>query len=191
MQLQTKSEASTVSPAILEEKILHLLLSDVEEAERRIVKNVQNQTFSEELSRPNLSKSPLAKLKPFVNDGVFRVGGRLHRAGLKYNAKHPMLLPGKHRVTEVIVLQYHFANGHLAPYQLLAEARQRFYIVTGVSSIRRVLRRCHECKCQNAIVGEQITAPLPAKRVSLDSHQLIYPFSAVCIDYFGPLYVHA
>ena len=28
-------------------------------------------------------------------------------------------------------------------------------------------------------------------RVSSDSHQLIYPFAAVGIDYFGPLYVHA
>ena len=59
------------------------------------------------------------------------------------------------------------------------------------SSIRRVLRRCHECKGQNAMVAEQITAPLLAVRVSSDSHQLIYPFAAVGIDYFGPLYVHA
>ena len=62
--------------------------------------------------------------------------------------------------------------------------------MNGVSSIRRVLRRCHECKCQNTIVGEQITAPLPAVRVSSDSHQLIYPFAAVGIAYFGPLFVH-
>ena len=49
----------------------------------------------------------------------------------------------------------------------------------------------YACKCQNAMVGEQITAPLPAVRVSSDSHQLIYPFAAMGIDYFGPLYVHA
>ena len=60
-----------------------------------------------------------------------------------------------------------------------------------VSSITHVLRQCHECKCQNAMVGEQITAPLPAVRISADSHQLIYPFAAVGIDYFGPLYVNA
>lgn len=191
LQLRTKSVASTVSPAKSEEKIPQLLLSDVEEAERRIVKNVQDQTFPDELSSPNLSKSPLAKLKPFVNDGVLRVGGRLNRADLSYDAKHPMILPGKHRVTEMIILHYHFANGHVGPYQLLAETRQHFWIVNGVSSIRRVLRRCHECKRQSAMVGEQITAPLPTVRVSSDSHQLIYPFAAVGIDYFGPLYVHA
>ena len=32
---------------------------------------------------------------------------------------------------------------------------------------------------------------LPAVKVSSDSHQLICPFAAVGIDYFGPLYVHA
>ena len=56
LQLRTKSVASTVSPTKSEEKTPHLLLSDVEEAERRIVKTVQNQTFPEELSSPNLSK---------------------------------------------------------------------------------------------------------------------------------------
>ena len=182
LQLRTKSVASTVFPAKSEEGILNLLLSDVEEAETRIVKNVQNQTFPEEWSSPKLGKSPLAKLKPFVNDGVLRVGGRFDRANLSYDAKHPMILPGKHRVTEMIILHYHFANGHVGPYQLLGETRQRFWIVNGVSSIRRVLRRCHECKCQNSIVGKQITAPLPAVRVSSDSHQLIYPFAAVGID---------
>ena len=102
-----------------------------------------------------------------------------------------MILPGKHRVTEMIILHYYYPNGHVGPHQLLAEIRQRFWIVNGVSSIRRVLRRCHECKHQNAMVGEQIIAPLPAVRVSSDSHQLIYPFTAVGIDHFGPLYVHA
>ncbi len=102
-----------------------------------------------------------------------------------------MILPGKHRVTEIIILHYHHANRHVGPHQLLAEIRQRFWIVSGVSSIRRVLRQCHECKRQHATVGEQITAPLPAVRVSSDSHQLIYPFAAGGIDYFGPLYVHA
>ena len=42
LQLRTKSVASTVSPAKSEQKTPHLLLSDVEEAERRIVKNVQD-----------------------------------------------------------------------------------------------------------------------------------------------------
>ena len=154
------------------------------------MKNVQYQAFPEEFASPDSSKSPLAKLKPFLNEGLLRVGGRLDRTDLEYDAKHPMILPGKHRVTEMVVLHYHFANSHVGLHQVLAEIRQRFWIVNGISSIRRVIGRCHECKRQNAAVGEQITAPLPAVRVSSDSHQLIYPFAAVGIDYFGPLYIH-
>ena len=40
-------------------------------------------------------------------------------------------------------------------------------------------KNCEECPESAAV------------RVSSDSHQLIYPFAAVGIDYFGPLYVHA
>jgi len=58
-----------------------------------------------------------------------------------------------------------------------------------LSSVKRVLSRCQVCKRQNAKLQEQITAPLPAIRISSDSHRLIYPFAAVGIDYFGPLYV--
>ena len=58
-----------------------------------------------------------------------------------------------------------------------------------VSSVKRVLRKCHVCRRQNAKLGEQVTAPLPVVRVSSDSHRIIYPFAAVGLDYFGPLYV--
>ena len=38
---------------------------------------------------------------------------------------------------------------------------------------------------------EQVTAQLPMVRVSSDSHRTIYPFAAVRLDYFGPLYARS
>ena len=35
-----------------------------------------------------------------------------------------------------------------------------------------------------------MTAQLPVVRVSSDSHRIIYPFAAVGLDYFGPLYIN-
>lgn len=189
IQLRTRRRVPNQAP-VEPEKTPRLSVSDLEEAERRIVRNVQTQAFPEEFCDPESRKSPLVKLKPFVKEGLLRVGGRLNRSDLDYDAKHPMVLPGKHRITEMIILSYHFTHGHVGAYQVLAETRQRFWIVNGVSSVRRVLKGCHDCRRQNARVGEQITAPLPVVRVSSDSHQLIYPFAAVGIDYFGPLYVH-
>ena len=89
----------------------------------------------------------------------------------------------------MIIRHYHHINGHVGSCQVLAKIRQRFWIVRGVCSVKRVLRKCHVCKRQNAKLGEQVIAPLPVVRVSSDSHRIIYPFAAVGLDYFGPLYV--
>lgn len=69
VRLLTRPPALPASLVRLE-KTSYLSLSELEEAERRIVKNVQNQAFPEELSRPDGSKGPLAKLKPSVTNGV-------------------------------------------------------------------------------------------------------------------------
>jgi hypothetical protein len=37
--------------------------------------------------------SKLSKLDPFIEDGILRVGGRLDRALISYDAKHPIILP--------------------------------------------------------------------------------------------------
>ena len=79
------------------EETPYLSLSVLEEAENRMVKNVQYQAFPEEFASPDSSKNPLAKLKPFLNEGLLRVGGRLDRADLEYDAKHPMISTGKHQ----------------------------------------------------------------------------------------------
>ena len=82
------------------------------------------------------------------------------------DAKYPMILPGKHQVTKLIVLHYHHLNGHVGSHQVLAEIRQRFWIVKGVSSVKRILSKCHVCKHQSAKLGEQVTAQLPVVYVS-------------------------
>ena len=100
-----------------------------------------------------------------------------------------MILPGKHPVTELIIRHYHHLNGQVGSYQVLAEIRQRFWIVKGVSSVKRVLSKCHVYRCYNAKLVEQVTAQLPVVRVSSDSQRIIYPFAEVGMDYFGQLYV--
>lgn len=40
------------------------------------------------------NKSDLKSLNPFINkDGLLRIGGRLKNANLRYNRKHPWILP--------------------------------------------------------------------------------------------------
>ena len=98
---------------------------DVTEAEKKIVKAVQAQSFPVETDKTVLT-GQLARLKPFQDERILRVGGRLKHSELQYDAKYPMILPGKHQVTRLIVLHYHHLNGHVGSHQVLAEIRQRY-----------------------------------------------------------------
>ena len=84
------------------------------EAERLVIKAVQNEAFRDELSRlknePKPSRteeprvknkelknsSPLYRLDPFVdNNGMLRVGGRIKAPSISEDVKHPVFYLGK------------------------------------------------------------------------------------------------
>ncbi|XP_024891843.1 uncharacterized protein LOC112467443, partial [Temnothorax curvispinosus] len=71
-----------------------------------LVKSVQSRCFAEDIEGLRRSQScskPLRKLAPFLDGrGVLRVGGRLTHSAISYEAKHPALLPNRHRLTELI-----------------------------------------------------------------------------------------
>jgi hypothetical protein len=129
--------------------------------------------------------STLRKLNPIMVEDVMRVGGRLERANISFHAKHPIILPPKHHLTNLIIRHYHAQDGHAGVNHVLASIRQKFWIVKGQSEVRRVLSKCMECKKRNGPLGAQIMAPLPEARVTPSE----YPFAKVGIDYFGPLTV--
>ena len=113
----------------------------------------------------------------------------MNRSSLDHDSKHPFILPKDNIVSELIILHYHGLNGHIGSHQTLAKTRERFWITNGVSYVKRVLKKCQICRRENAKAGEQVMAPLPVVRTSSDENGLVYPFAAVGIDYFGPLYV--
>ena len=47
---------------------------------------------------------PYAKFNPYIDDdGLLRVGGRIHNASLVFETRHPVILPRDSVVTEQIV----------------------------------------------------------------------------------------
>ena len=68
---------------------------------------------------------------------------------------------------------------------MLASLRQRFWIVKGRATVRRVIGRYLTCRRQNAVHGQQLMASLPQDRLTLDQP----PFASIGIDFFGPLHV--
>ena len=181
-----------------------LSVEEVCSAEKEIFKHVQRSVFPEVIkalqqldqshpphevnSKLKNSKIPssMRKLHPQLDDsGILRVGGRLENAQVNYEIKHPIIMPYRHRVTELIILQHHQQVRHLGQEYVLSSLHQLYWIIKGRSAVRRVIRDCFLCKKLGAIKGEQLMANLPKERVIPGDP----PFTHVGVDYFGPLYV--
>ena len=67
---------------------------------------------------------------------------------------------------------------------MLADRRQRYWIVDARRAIRRILNTCVACKRRDGAGSHQQMADLPADRVIPD-----YVFSSSGFDYFGPFLV--
>ncbi|XP_068691511.1 uncharacterized protein [Montipora foliosa] len=103
-----------------------LTVKEITRATKEVVKVIQREAFPKELvilqritqeptrrssERKRLRErlncigyaSPLRKLSPFLHDGVICAGGRLNNASIPFSAKHPMILPSKHPVTDLII----------------------------------------------------------------------------------------
>ena len=78
----------------------NLSVSEISEAESWLVTSVQGESYKEELAalkanKPVKGSSSLAKLDPFLEDGVIRIGGRIRHSSFPYSLKHPIVLPNK------------------------------------------------------------------------------------------------
>ena len=164
-----------------------LTTEELQEATLLIMRLVQAQSFAEELrdlkaNKKVKSSSRLVKLKPVLAEGVLRVGGRLEEAVvLSYNDKHPIILPKKHNVSQLIVRCCHERLAHAGKEQTLAQTRKMFWILGGRGLAKSIIRNCRS----NERPMKQIVAPLPKER--LQPYKPPFTFSGV--DFFGPLMV--
>ena len=88
-----------------------ITVNDLRAAEAELIKYEQRQCFGEMLKRvPDgievSSKSPLQKLNPVLLEGVLRVGGRLDKAPVSFDIRHPVILPFVSHLTDLIVKSY-------------------------------------------------------------------------------------
>ena len=166
-----------------------ITVTEMQKAAKIIIGHVQCKVWNIDVQCSEQIKlnpgNPLRSLNPVVEDGLLKVGGRIARAPVSYNIRHPVILPSNHHITDLIIKYYHKLNGHSGTMQVLAAIRERFWIVKGHSNVKRVLNRCLHCKKKNAVLGNQQMAPLPVERLIPNKP----PFTYVGVDYFGPLYV--
>ena len=130
--------------------------------------------------------SRLGSLRPVLEDGVLRVGGRLQKAVvLSWDEKHPMILPKHHHVSQLIVRHYHEFAAHSGREQTLCELQRMFWFIGGRSLVKKIIRSCIKCRRMNAKPMEQFMGSLSGAR--LEAYRP--PFTFTGVDLFGPLTV--
>ena len=168
-----------------------ITLPELTTAKHEILKRVQSQTYAEELKcvqksdGKGMKTNKLIKLSPFIENELLRVGGRLQNSELGHHRTHPIILPEKHHVTNLIIRQYHETYEHVGTQQVLSLIRKDYWITKGVSAVKRVIGDCFRCKRLYKTPCEQMMAPLPKERVTADKP----PFTYMACDMFGPMFV--
>ena len=142
--------------------------TEMKDAEQSIIKCVLEGHFKEEIEslkvtknheedaslgpRPSCVKksSSVFSLDPVLIDGVLRVGGRLRCALLPQDAKHQIILPKNHHVTNLIVRHFHLLSGHAGREYVLSLLRGKFWVIHANSLVRKLLAKCFDCRRRQA-----------------------------------------
>lgn len=162
----------------------NLSAPELRSAELKIFKIVQHEVFSEDIASLNKNSTcstQLRRLTPYLDSlDLLRVGGRLQKTTLPADVCHPIILPKKHPVVNILIDYYHRKNLHAGTQLTQAILRQRVWILSARSIIRSRIFKCmicfrHKPKSQIPLMGN-----LPSARVIPAR-----PFLNVGVDYGG------
>ena len=124
-------------------------------------------------------------LHPFIGEnGLVRVGGRLKNALITYSQKFPIILPSKHKLTELIIRDAHQKQLHAVTTAFLATLREKYWILSARSVIRLILWKCVTCFRIRPRNLSHLMGDLPSQRVTPTR-----AFSFTGVDYAGPFNV--
>ena len=163
---------------------VELLSQDSADAFESILKQLNGKAKNPESMRRLNELKALRNLRPCVgSDNLLRIEGRLENASaLPVDTKHPMILPGRHPLTGLIVLNIHTLAGHCGPAYTLMKSRRRFWIIHGVSSVKHYIANCGKCALLKAKPIRQLMSDLPSCRVTICNK----PFKFSGLDFLGP-----
>ena len=122
-------------------------------------------------------------MSPFLDDnGLIRVGGRLERAQVPYEEKHPILLPGRHYISLLLARHFHEKVFHQGRQFTEGSIRAAGYWITGCRRlVSSLISQCMKCRKFRGNYCCQKMGDLPADRLEPGP-----PFSYVGVDAFGP-----
>lgn len=163
--------------------------AEIQQAELAWIKDIQTRHFHSELKSLQEAKklgSLSRQLRLFIDtDNLLRVGGRLHNAPLDYAEKFPVLLPTRHKLTELLIKDVHHRVAHGGLNSTVTQIRRRFWIPKIRVVVKTALRNCVVCR---KVISKPYSPPIPAP---LQANRLLHaqPFTVTGIDFTGALYV--
>ena len=178
----------TKSSTEVEKSVLKVTLPEFQEAEKTIIRCLQYEHFHVELqilydlnvtdgetNRVQARKrnqelrrtSSLYKLDPFVDqDSLIRVGGRIRRADVPVDVKHPVIIPRKGHLTELLIKHHHQKVNHMGRGMTHSELRQSgYWLINGSSGVARFISGCVTCRRLRRPTELQKMACLPEDRL--------------------------
>lgn len=161
-------------------------------AKKIILKTTQVTSFADEYfalqgGRPSTKGGAFDGLNIYMDDdGVVRVKNRAQYATTACGPQRDLIiLPSKHHVTKLIIMEYHRAYHHLNHETVLNKIRQIYFIIKLRAVFKSVRRSCQQCKIVGAKPNTPQMAPLPPVRLGAFQR----PFTFVGVDCFGPITV--
>ena len=132
-----------------------------------------------------MEKGEFKSLSPFKDGkGIIWVGGRLDKAIVSYEEKHPALLPTEHRMSLLITEHMH-RLGRTGAATTTAKTRRKYWILKGNKLSKSVKIKCVHCKEMAHKAEMQLMADLPSFRLAPQTT----PFYYTALYYFGPFKV--
>lgn len=133
-------------------------VEDVSKAEAEIIRFSQRERFPVEVSNLEKGKAvkrqrDISRLDPLFEDGLLKVGGRLSKAAMPEEVKHPVILSKDQLVSKLILQHIHKLMGHAGRNHMLSTHRKKYWITNANSACKKVISDCvvHR-RCQGKFV---------------------------------------
>ena len=168
---------------------LYLLSTELATSESYWISLIQHEAFAIDFeslteSQPLTKSCRLFSLHPFIDQsGLLRVGGRGQNAQMSFSVKHPVILPGKHPLTSVIIASEHNQLMPAGPTLLTALLSRRYHITNCRKIVCSITHKCVICRRSTIRPTPQLQGQLPAERITPDT-----VFERVGLDYADPFF---
>ena len=130
------------------------------------------------------SKSSLAPLYPFMDNGIIRVGGRLaHGYSMTDDQRFPLLASHRSKLVTLAINDAHKRTLHGGPTATVAEMRRQIWVTQAMKKASACIKKCITCFRFNSGPTQQLMGDLPSSRIEVPERA----FSCVGLDFAGPL----